>query len=304
MNMPIVMKRRWTRWVCCLVSVMLLLLARAEAQEGFGTNLPHPSSVIELLANDKGLLIPRVSLQAANLPNPITSPSNSLVVYNMATAGTSPNNVIPGYYYWNEASTRWIRVLDANTVDNGLAFNATANRVQLGGPLVLPTTITATSANTLALAGLVLAGTPTVTAGPPAVYSQRILAVNSDNVIRALKAALPKFFYMPSVFIPTHNSSGVLLAGAQTLNLYSIYAEQFGFTIPVASTTQGQARSNASSNLPLLPELELDYFVTYFDKTVFDAVSISDVGVLTYTVRPGAVVTQRTFMNVVFKVKD
>ncbi len=27
----------------------------------------------------------------------------SLLVYNTATAGTSPNNVTPGFYYWNGA---------------------------------------------------------------------------------------------------------------------------------------------------------------------------------------------------------
>src|SRR5690606_22681362 len=56
-----------------------------------------------------------------------------------------------------------------------------------------------------------------------------------------VKAAMPKFIYMPSVEIPTHNTStGALLTGTQTINLYESYTEQFGFTGGV-----GQVRSNS-----------------------------------------------------------
>jgi len=115
-----------------------------------------------------------------------------------------------------------------------------------------------------------------------------------------VKAAMPKFFYMPSVEIPTHNTStGALLTGTQTINLYESYTEQFGFTGGV-----GQVRSNSSSTIPTLPANELDYFITYFDTDVFENVSVTDLGVLTYSVKSGAIVTPRTFMNIVFKVRD
>lgn len=70
----------------------------------------NTSSILDVSSNDKGILIPRVSLSATNLATPITSPATSLLVYNTATAGTSPNDVTPGYYYWN--GTQWLRLAD------------------------------------------------------------------------------------------------------------------------------------------------------------------------------------------------
>ena len=70
---------------------------------------PDASAMLDIVASDKGLLIPRVSLTATNLVGPITSPATSLLVYNEATAGTSPNNVVPGYYYWD--GSQWIPLI-------------------------------------------------------------------------------------------------------------------------------------------------------------------------------------------------
>ena len=68
---------------------------------------PDPSAMLDIDESDKGLLIPRVALTASNSAAPITAPATSLLVYNTATAGSSPNNVTPGYYYWN--GTSWSR---------------------------------------------------------------------------------------------------------------------------------------------------------------------------------------------------
>lgn len=120
------------------------------------------------------------------------------------------------------------------------------------------------------------------------------------NVSDLIKSAMPKFFYMPSVEIPTHDiSTGNLLTGLQTINLYDSYTEQFGFT-----GGANQARSNTSSTLPVLPADELDYFITYFDDDVFENVNVTSAGVLTYQVKSTAIVTPKTFMNIVFKVRD
>lgn len=69
----------------------------------------NPSALLDVDAtpnNDKGVLLPRVALTAANNPAPVASPAVSLIVYNTATAGTPPNNVVPGFYYWE--GTKWI----------------------------------------------------------------------------------------------------------------------------------------------------------------------------------------------------
>ena len=86
------------------------LLQQAHSQNvginGTGAT-PAASAMLHVSSTNKGLLIPNVALTANNLAGPITSPETSLLVYNTATAGTAPNNVIPGYYYWN--GTAWVR---------------------------------------------------------------------------------------------------------------------------------------------------------------------------------------------------
>jgi hypothetical protein len=52
------------------------------------------------------MLIPRVSLLSSTDVLTIAAPAISLLVYNSATSGTFPDNVIPGFYYWN--GTKWI----------------------------------------------------------------------------------------------------------------------------------------------------------------------------------------------------
>lgn len=94
-------------------------------------NSPDASAGLDVNFTDKGLLIPRVALTATNSASPITSPTTSLLVYNTATAGSSPNNVHPGYYFWT--GSIWERIysgvqrkfLPANVTNN----NATANTI-------------------------------------------------------------------------------------------------------------------------------------------------------------------------------
>jgi len=63
-------------------------------------------------------------LTATNAANPVMVPATGLIVYNTATAGTVPNNVIPGYYYWNGSS--WITIIGATT-SSSIAGNGTTS---------------------------------------------------------------------------------------------------------------------------------------------------------------------------------
>ena len=85
----------------------------AAAQTGIGTNTPNASAKLDVYATDKGFLPPRVALIATNSASPTTSPAAGLLVYNTATAGTAPNNVVPGYYYWN--GTTWVNFIASNS---------------------------------------------------------------------------------------------------------------------------------------------------------------------------------------------
>lgn len=90
-----------------------IILLQINAQTGIGTTTPDASAKLEVAATNKGFLPPRVALTASNSASPISSPASGLLVYNTATAGTSPNNVIPGYYYWN--GSVWINVIGSST---------------------------------------------------------------------------------------------------------------------------------------------------------------------------------------------
>lgn len=82
------------------------------AQVGIGTSNPSASAQLDVSSTSKGFLPPRVELTATNAAGPISSPATGLLVYNTATAGTSPNNVEPGYYYnsGTPASVQWTRL--------------------------------------------------------------------------------------------------------------------------------------------------------------------------------------------------
>ncbi len=64
---------------------------------------PASSAMLDIDATNKGLLIPRIALTSADDSSPVISPVVSLMVYNTASSGTAPNDVEPGYYYWNGA---------------------------------------------------------------------------------------------------------------------------------------------------------------------------------------------------------
>lgn len=48
------------------LSFILFLSLKGNAQVGIGTNEPHPSAVLEIQSEHKGLLIPRVALKSTN----------------------------------------------------------------------------------------------------------------------------------------------------------------------------------------------------------------------------------------------
>lgn len=98
----------------------------------------------------------------------------------------------------------------------------------------------------------------------------------------------PKFFYSPSIPINTAVSSG-------TIDLYTNYTGQF--SAPMASST------GASGSIPIYASNALEYYVTWYDNTIFENVAIDASGKLTYDVLSTADKSKPTYMNVVFVVK-
>jgi len=89
--------------------VLLISGFSSFAQVGIGTTTPNASAKLQVDATDKGFLPPRVSLTATNDVATIPSPATGLLIYNTATAGTSPNNVTPGFYFYD--GSKWQRLI-------------------------------------------------------------------------------------------------------------------------------------------------------------------------------------------------
>lgn len=103
----------------------LCISAFSFAQVGIGTNTPVASSVLELKASDKALLLTRVATTSA-----VTTPVNGMMVYDIST------NCIKGYQ-----NGAWTDCLSAcgssNNISNGgdwgLDFTSTVNQVISNG---------------------------------------------------------------------------------------------------------------------------------------------------------------------------
>lgn len=102
--------------ILMLVAMFVISLGiQAQVTIGSG-NEPDTNALLDLRENadkssTKGLLLPRVSLEATNLPAPLTAHVEGMTVYNI---GTSSASVDPKYYlspgfYYNDG-TQWVRL--------------------------------------------------------------------------------------------------------------------------------------------------------------------------------------------------
>ena len=88
-----------------IVAVLLVCSFLGNAQVGIGTSTPAASAQLDVASTNKGFLPPRIALTSTTDITTIASPVAGLMVYNTATAGTSPNNVSPGIYFYT--GTAW-----------------------------------------------------------------------------------------------------------------------------------------------------------------------------------------------------
>lgn len=106
--------------ILCLFLLISTLLC---AQVGFGTNDSHPSSIVDFATDDKGILIPRVTL--TDLTNPKIKPldarspsaAKSLLIYNKTeqegNVASGKTAIAKGFYYWD--GTKWTKLGDPPT---------------------------------------------------------------------------------------------------------------------------------------------------------------------------------------------
>lgn len=105
------------------ISIAVLLLpciAYAQQNVGIGTTTPNSSAVLDISSTNKGVLIPRVALTSTTAASPLAALVDGMMVYNTATAGTFPNNVVPGFYFcsggkWQKVDSGWSTTGNAGT---------------------------------------------------------------------------------------------------------------------------------------------------------------------------------------------
>ena len=133
-----------------------------------------------------------------------------------------------------------------------------------------------------------------------------------------------RFFYMPSVSLPTVLSDTRITDVNNTdfnydtdsqlfsVDLYNIFKKQFNNPLAKSSNGgetaiaySGTLPNNTNSGLTgfTLTSADLQYFVTYADLNLFKEIAVNDLGVLTYKVDPSVIIRNGSFMNIVLKVK-
>ena len=95
-----------------IVTLFLVLLTNWAVAQTVGINttgaVPATSSILDVSATNKGVLIPRVDIIDLTTAAPVTAPVTSLLVYNTNVASGV------GYYFWD--GTNWIQLLDASSI--------------------------------------------------------------------------------------------------------------------------------------------------------------------------------------------
>lgn len=139
-------------------------------------------------------------------------------------------------------------------------------------------------------AGLTVYNTATSSGSVPfEYYVSPGLYYNDGTKWVRLPMGYTNWFYMPSV---SFNTSAVVTNA--TKDLYALYKTQF--QIPAVKSP------SAPASVPYIPSrTDLYYYITEFDTSVFENVSISDNGVMTYSVKAGA--TDCSFINIIFVLK-
>jgi hypothetical protein len=137
------------------------------AQVGIGTTEPDPSSMLDIQAEGRGLLIPRMTIEERNN---ISNPAEGLMVYQ--TDNT------PGFYYFN--GNNWSTIAVNWTVDGDNMYNANSGNVGVG---------TATPASTLDIQGSLGYQVTTITAATTLDNTHNVVLCTGGGYIVTLPPA-------------------------------------------------------------------------------------------------------------------
>lgn len=156
----------------------------SHAQTGLGTINPDNSAQLDIKADNRGLLMPRVELTKTTSPKPIQgTPAKSLLVYNTAKI----EDVTPGFYYWDDL--KWVKLTTG--ADSGVG--------QVLG-LTLITTDYAVLDTDYTIIASELARDITVSLPDATVNKGRVLVINQSNVANASGSEVTVKFNVPVVY--------------------------------------------------------------------------------------------------------
>lgn len=141
-----------------------------------------------------------------------------------------------------------------------------------------------------------------------------ITGVDRKPVWKDRTQVAPNFFYMPAVIFDTS------VTGTATRDLYQEYVNQFtggsktvatavsypishgpAGTVPMIYSGGIVGSIGAPADISVLSKGDMYYYVTYYDEEVFENLSISADGKLTYKVKANAL--PNSYMNIVFVLK-
>jgi hypothetical protein len=109
-----------------LIILLIFFTKQFYLAQNVGINttgaVPAASAMLDIVSTDKGLLVPRFALSSIIVAAPVVAPAVSLIVYNTATAGVAPNNVLPGFYFWD--GSKWVAFAGSGGNDWALLGNA------------------------------------------------------------------------------------------------------------------------------------------------------------------------------------
>ena len=147
---------------------------------GIGTDNPNPSSQLEIVSGDKGILIPRLTLKSLNDPTAISEGNvESLLVFN---TNDVDEVLYKGYYYWD--GNRWVRLLTDVQIEDVLSSERTstalsANQGRILSEVKLDKAITV---GHIYIGGVSNIAERKVVSGDALLNDQGVLSLNNDVV--------------------------------------------------------------------------------------------------------------------------
>ncbi|MBK9735360.1 MAG: hypothetical protein IPO92_10480 [Saprospiraceae bacterium] len=109
-------------FVICVIIIISFLPQWIHAQSvGIGTLTPNANAALDVVATNKGLLIPRVALTSTTSNAPVGAFVAGMMVYNTATAG----DVTPGFYFCN--GSKWEKAVGGWSLTGNGGTNPATN---------------------------------------------------------------------------------------------------------------------------------------------------------------------------------